>query len=192
MGLTMKTTTNLRLVTPPVAAPVSLAEARAWLRVDHDAEDELIASLITAATAALDGRTGFLGRCLEPQTWELSLDRFPEAEIQLALGPVASVEAITFTDPDGVEGTVSADAYTLDNTPTFVGWAVPSAPWPATMETVNAVRVRFVAGTGTPEPVKQALLDMIAAKYDERGGGKMLSPGIVGDLSAFRRPVVLA
>ena len=91
MGLTMKTSTSLRLVTPPASPPVSLAEAKAFLRVDHDAEDDLIAGIIAAATNLLDGRTGILGRCLEAQTWELAIDRFPSAEVQLPLGPVVSV-----------------------------------------------------------------------------------------------------
>ena len=55
----------------------------------------------------------------------------------------------------------------------------------------NAVRVRFVAGTGTPEGVRQAILDMVAARYDTRGMGKMLTPGIAADLAQYRRPVLL-
>lgn len=194
MGLNMTTTPYLRLVTPPAAAPVSLAEAKAFLRVDHSEEDDLIAGIIAAATGLLDGRTGILGRCLEAQTWELSLDAFPEAELQLPLGPVVSVESVTFADPAGAEATVSPTDYVLDATPTFLGWIVPVAAfaWPETMAVINAVRVRFVAGRGTPAAVKAAILDMVAGKYDERGGGKLLSPGIVADLSPYRRPVVLA
>ena len=67
---------------------------------------------------------------------------------------------------------------------------VRSFAWPATMEVVNAVRVRFVAGTGTPAAVKDAILNMVAARYDSRGEGKLLTPGIAADLAPFRRPVV--
>ena len=192
MGLTMKTKTSLRLITPPADLPVTLAAAKEWLRVDGPYDDAVIGALIASATKLLDGSAGILGRCLEPATYELVLDRFPDAEIRLPLGPVASVTSVAFTDPEGGEGTVSPSDFELDNAEGFGGWIVPhtGVSWPATMATVNAVRVRFVAGTGTPEPVAQAILDMVAEKYDERGGGKMLTPGIVADLAPFRRPVV--
>jgi uncharacterized phiE125 gp8 family phage protein len=74
------------LVTPPVAAPVSLAEAKAHLRVDFDDEDALISGLIDAATQHLDGWSGVLGRALMPQTWEMSLDRFPAGAINCLSG----------------------------------------------------------------------------------------------------------
>jgi uncharacterized phiE125 gp8 family phage protein len=192
MGLTM-TKTSLRLITPPADLPVTLAAAKDYLRVSHDGEDAGISAMIAAATNLLDGRGGILGRCLEAATYELLLDRFPEAEIRLPLGPVASVTSIAFTDLTGAEGTVDPGSYALNAAETFGGGIVPIAgfAWPATMDMINAVRIRFVAGTGAPEGVKQAILDMVAARFDTRGEGKMLTPGIVADLAPFRRPVVL-
>jgi uncharacterized phiE125 gp8 family phage protein len=162
-----------------------------FLRVDHDAEDAGISAMIGAAVNLLDGRHGILGRCLEAQTWDLTLDSFPAAEILLPLGPVASVTSVKFTDPEGSEGTVGSGSFELDNGPTFEGWVVPVAgfSWPATMDTINAVRVRFVAGIGAPEAVKQAILAMVATRYDDRTG-KLLTSGIVADLAPYRRPVV--
>lgn len=193
MGLTMKTSAHhLTLITPPAELPVTLAEAKDFLRVFHDDEDASIGRMIAAAVAMIDGRHGILGRCLEPSTWEVVLDRFPVAEVQLPLGPVVSVESVRYIDLAGVEQTIAADSYVIDATPTFLGWIVPTSPWPATMATVNAVRVRFVAGRGTPEPVRQAILDMVANRYEARGEATMLTPGVVSDLAPFRRPVVLA
>lgn len=57
------------LITPPTDPVVTLAEAKDHLRVSHDDEDWLIAGLIDAATAHLDGVGGVLGRALNPQTW---------------------------------------------------------------------------------------------------------------------------
>ena len=189
MGLTMSKT-SLRLITPPAAPPVTLEAAKAWLRVDHADEDALFSALVVSATRLLDGRAGILGRCLEAQTWELLLDAFPEAEIRLPLGPVASVASVKFTDPEGAEGTVPAGDFELDNFEAFGAWLVPTAPWPATMETIHAVRVRFVAGTGTPEPLRETILAMVCAGYETRGAGRLLTPGILADLAPFRRPVV--
>ena len=42
------------LLAGPLAEPLTLAEAKTYLRVDHDAEDALIGSLITAARATVE------------------------------------------------------------------------------------------------------------------------------------------
>jgi uncharacterized phiE125 gp8 family phage protein len=183
---------RLRLITPPADLPVTLAAAKDFLRVTHADDDAGISAMIAAAVNLLDGRNGILGRCLEPATYELLFDRFPAAEIRLPLGPVASVNSVAFIGPEGAEDTVSASNFDLDNAEAFGGWIVPHSgfAWPATMATVNAVSVRFVAGTGTPEAVKDALLNMVAARFDGRGDGRMLTAGIVADLAPFRRPVV--
>lgn len=188
--MTMSNREYLRIVTPPGALPVTLEEAKAHLRVDHDVEDAAISGLIAAAVDLLEGPAGFLGRALEPATWDLSLDAFPQHEIQIPLGPVASITSVAFLRPDGAQATVPAAGYALDNLPGFDAWLVPTMPWPATMVAANAVRVRFVAGTGTPAAVKGVILDMVARKYDARGGVRMLSPDLAADLAPYRRPVI--
>lgn len=62
------------LVTEPTADVVSLSDVKAHLRVTHNDEDDLIAALIAAATAYLDGWSGVLGRCIREQTWRVTLD----------------------------------------------------------------------------------------------------------------------
>jgi uncharacterized phiE125 gp8 family phage protein len=42
------------LLTPPVAEPLSLEDAKLFLRVEHDTDDELIASLIAAARGEIE------------------------------------------------------------------------------------------------------------------------------------------
>lgn len=77
------------LIEPPTASAVSLAEAKAHLRVDGDDEDLLIQTYIDAATAYLDGMDGILGRALCPQTWRFEMDR---EDAGLPLSPVISFD----------------------------------------------------------------------------------------------------
>jgi hypothetical protein len=65
-----------QIVTPPSVEPVSLAEARSYLRVDADvtSEDALITDLIAAARQDAEKITW---RALVMQTWRATLDRFP-------------------------------------------------------------------------------------------------------------------
>lgn len=159
----------LTLVTPPAEEPISLADAKAHLRVEHTDDDALIALYITAARQTVDGKDGWLGRALVTQTWDVSLDAFPSGEIELPLQPLQSVASVTYDDVDGAAQTLDPAGYTFDPT----GWIVAgSSGWPATLSAINAVRARFVAGYGAaadvPAPIRAALLLMVGHLYANR------------------------
>lgn len=174
----------LVLITAPATTPVSLDEAKAHLRVDEDVEDGLITALIEAATGHIDGRMGWLGRCLMPQTWELVLDGFPSnssgSGIRIPLAPLLEVVSVKYYDVDAVLQTLGNNSYMVD-TANEPGWVMPGeAGWPETMATINAVRVRFRAGyegaendsppgaNGVPAPIKAALKLLIGHWYANR------------------------
>ena len=48
------------LMTAPAVEPLSLAEAKSWLRVDGADEDQLIQSLITSARLGVEATTNRL------------------------------------------------------------------------------------------------------------------------------------
>lgn len=156
----------LALVTGPAETPVTLAEAKAHLRVLGSAEDALIAALVASATQHIEGRQGVLGRALVTQTWDLYLDGFPRyraGRIELPLPPLQSVTSVKYTDAAGVEQTVAPSAYMVD-TMHPVGRVRPvyQTFWPVPRLDEGSVRVRFVAGYGgaaaVPQPLKQAIL----------------------------------
>lgn len=163
----------LRRIVDPTESPVSVAEARSHLGLFHNGDDSLISLYIDAATSNLDGAQGILGRTLVAQTWELTYDSFPCSAIKVPLPPLVSVESIKYLDADGVEQTLPTTEYTVDvdNQP---GWVAPVASWPTTFETINAVRIRFVAGYGAagkvPAAIRAAILLMVADLYENREG----------------------
>jgi uncharacterized phiE125 gp8 family phage protein len=169
---------GLRLITPPSIKPLTLTEAKAHLRIDTPDEDTLITLLIDAATTHVDGPTGFLGRALVDQTWDLILDTFPLNEILIPLPPLIQVTQVNYDDTAGVQHTLPTDQYTVDNA-REPGWILPTAPsaWPATFAGINAVRIRFRAGyvdlTNSPPPdvpgdIKAAMLLMLGSLYANR------------------------
>lgn len=169
--------TPLKLITPPPFAPLTLAEAKEYLRVDHNDEDATITRMISAATGYADGPDGFLARALIDQTWELTLDAFPLREIRIPLPPLIEVVNVFYDDGAGVQQILSTASYSVDkiNEP---GWIVPVGSWPATFDGINSVRVRFRAGYvdasqsppvgEVPEDIVQALLLYIDTMFDER------------------------
>lgn len=168
----------IRLITPPAAEPVTLAEAKAHLRVDGTDDDALIASLIEASRIYCEQ---FTARAFITQTWEYVVDAFPTREIMLPLPPLQSVTSVKYDDGSGVETTLGTDQYEVDNV-SQPGWVVPvTTGWPTSVwDGVNSVRIRFVAGydPGTDSPVdlaanvpqslKAAILLHVGQLYQQR------------------------
>lgn len=164
----------LALTAAPSETPVSLAEAKAHLRVLHANDDTAISALIAVATRMVDGRYGLLGRPLVTQSWEYRIDAFPDCgTIVLPLPPLISVGAVTYVDGAGAVQTLSASQYVVD-TATFEGQIRRGygLDWPATRDEPHAVRIVFTAGFGAAaaveQPIKQALLLMIGHWYANR------------------------
>jgi uncharacterized phiE125 gp8 family phage protein len=164
---------TLKLITDATVEPVTLAEARLWCRIDPDntAEDAMLQMLITSARQRAEHLTG---ASFIAQTWERVIDAFPEVEIELGNPPVISITSIKYIDEAGTEQTLNPLAYVLDKD-NHPGWALPAEgyEWPTTLDTANAVRVRFVAGFGTTAadvaaPLKQWLQMQVATGYKMR------------------------
>jgi uncharacterized phiE125 gp8 family phage protein len=153
----------------PAEEPLSLIEAKNHLRVEAPEDDALIAALIAAARDQLEGETS---RQLVTATWRLSLDCFP-AVIRLPISPVQSVSSIQYLDANEVLQTLSASVYVVDTDrkPARIAPAYGEV-WPTTLPQINAVKVTFVAGYGTPaavpESIKEALKLMIGHWYENR------------------------
>jgi uncharacterized phiE125 gp8 family phage protein len=161
------------LITAPDVEPVTLAELKTHLRItDTDTDrDAMLTALLLSARVHIDGKSGYLGRAINTQTWELRLDSFPD-EIVIPLPPLQSVTSVKYIDTDGVEQTLSTDIYqvTTDDPATIVEKYGQS--WPSTRDEKEAVRVRFVAGYGdsaddVPEPFKTAIKFHVEALYDK-------------------------
>lgn len=188
----------LCLVTAPAEAPVSLAAAKAHLRVEHDDEDDLIAGLVDAVTQHLDGYAGVLGRALVTQSWRLDLARPACRSVRLPVPPATDIEAVTYL-VDGAEITLDPSAYRLGHGPLgdFLvladGWS-----WPAMDRREDALRVTFTTGYGeaadVPAPIQAAIKLMVGDLYAFRetaqvGGGASaipISPSVAALLSPFR------
>ena len=166
---------GLRLVTPAATDPITLAEAKAHLRVTASDDDAIISALIKSSTANAEE---WLGRALIDQTWDLYLDEFPTAEIKIPKPPLIEVIEINYDDPAGNIQTVSASDYYVDSV-SQPGWVVPtgSLTWPTPLDAINSVRVRFRAGylnedsppaENVPFDIRAAILLNIGSLYEHR------------------------
>ena len=170
----------LTLITAPTVEPISLSLAKAQLRVSHSNDDDLIEFYIRAAREYCDGPSGFLGRALVTQTWRLTLDEFPDNEIKIPLPPLQSVSSVVYDDSAGNEQTIDQDSYFVDSA-SEPGWIVPVDTWPTPLESINVVRIDFVAGyapdnsgspidytANIPANVRQAMMLLIGNWMEHR------------------------
>lgn len=111
----------------PTDEPVTLAQAKNYIKIDTSDDDDLIENIILpAARAKVEEATSL---ALMPQTWVMALDRWPSLlrkeywpEPSPRLGdmlfprwPVQSV-VITYLDSAGNTNTVPSSTYRLDST----------------------------------------------------------------------------
>lgn len=165
----------LKLVTAPTEEPVTLADAKAHLRLDGTDEDSLVTSLITAARQWCEG---YQNRAYVTQTWDLVLDAWPRDSepdrVRIPLPPLQSVASVKYMDADGVQATMPASDYLVDvaSQPGRLVLAYGKS-WPTvTLQPAAGIEIRFTAGygaaTAVPETVKQAIKLLVGNWYENR------------------------
>lgn len=159
----------MKLITPASVSVVSLSEAKSHLNVDHSDDDVYIEMIVKSAT---DYAQKFTGRAFLTQTWDLVIDAFPEDGIFIPFPPLSQVLGVFYLNSDGDEVQLDTGMYEVD-VYSEPGWIVPvSSGWPTPLDSINAVRVRFVAGWSTvndiPSSIRAAVLLLTGTLYETR------------------------
>ena len=155
----------------PVVEPITLDDAKSFLRVDGTEEDILISSLITSARIHVEI---LLEKRLITQSWSLLLDRFPDKEqIELPLSPLQSVDQIQLFDVNSVATTMNANDYEVDHISTPPRLVRKNQNWPQPGKTVNGIEIIMSVGYGNavediPEPIRQAIRLLVTHWYENR------------------------
>lgn len=128
----------------PVCLPVTLAEAKKTLRLTDTSQDDIIESMIYAAT---DEAEIYVGKEFIPRTFTQYLDYWPEFEIQLVAQPLQSVTSIKYLDEAGDQQTLAADQYVVDanRVPPIITRA-RDVSWPQLYGQTAQIEIEFIAG----------------------------------------------
>ena len=181
------------LLVGPAQEPVSLAEARAFLKVDDTAEDGLITTLIGAARLHVEGVTG---RALLAQGWRLVLDDWPQGgAVRLPVTPFLSMGAITAYDVEGNPHAVPLAQFRDEPERLILPRTVAGMPL---LRERQGIEIDYVAGFGTeagnvPADLRQALLALVGYWFEHRdavivaGSGAVVPSGFERMVAGYRR-----
>jgi uncharacterized phiE125 gp8 family phage protein len=153
---------GIKVITAP-SALLTLAQLRLHLELDTTAGVHAADDLITAQLwAAHEYAEHYTGCSFGSQTLELALDEFPDGPIQLLRGPVTGITSVKYYDADQVLQTMDSADYSLDDY-SVPQWLAPAydTDWPDTLDTPNAVQVRYVAGAATVPYAAVAAIKLI-------------------------------
>jgi len=159
------------LITPPAIEPVLLADAKAYLRVDGDEEDDFINAAISAARVHVETLTR---RMLIEQSWRVYLDAWPRTRVvTIPVAPLIAVESVIIYDRNGEPATVSTEDYQVDAI-SVPGRLILYAIVPLAERTINGIEIDVTAGYGAssvdvPSPLRRAMMMLIAHWFEHRG-----------------------
>jgi len=178
------------LLSAPPVEPLTLAEAKAWLRVDGSDEDGLISALIGAARLVIEAEAR---RLLIDQTWRLVLDVWPASGcIPLTIVPVRQILAARVLDAVGVATPVSLTALVLDlsEEPARIRME-GSVPVPGA--TLAGIEIDVLAGhcpaaADVPPPLAQAMRLALAFWFENRGDASLPGAPLPEAVARLIRP----
>lgn len=182
----------IKIKTPPAVEPLTLAEAKTYLRITNSNDDSFITTLISAVRRRCEEYTQ---RALITQAWTLWLDRLPDRNCRYTAQygdlPINHGtrfdEALELPRPP-LQSVTFMNSYAADNSTTvfstsnyFVDTASEpgriclntGAIWPVQGRRFNCYEIEFVAGYGAagaavPDDLKQGMFLLLKTLYADK------------------------
>jgi uncharacterized phiE125 gp8 family phage protein len=160
------------LLTGPAIEPVTLADAKSYLRIEHAADDDALLALIAGARIHVEAQTR---RALITQTWRLSRDAWPDdGRIAVLPVPLRALAAARIHKADGTTLALPAAAFAADTAaaPAVLAFAPATLAGPG--RAVAGIELDVEVGYGpaatdVPQPLRQAIRMLVAHWYENRG-----------------------
>ncbi len=171
------------LLAGPAVEPVTLAEAKAWLRLDAGDDDALVTTLTTAARLHVEATTGL---ALITQSWRLVRDGWPpDGTVKLPVSPLQSLTAITAYDAEGAGSELALDDVLTDAAANPSSLLLPAGFGAGRVfRSRQGIEIDYVAGCGddgasVPAALRQTMLTLLAYWFENRDAVVMAGAGSI-------------
>ena len=160
------------LLSGPAVEPVTLAEAKHFIRLEHDDDDDIIVALIAGSRIHVETQTR---RALITQSWRLVRDVWPELGCVPVLPvPLRTLDAARVYKSDDSTLAIDAAAFTVDKAAAPARLSFTRGALAAPERRVAGIEIDVTCGYGAapenvPEPLRQAIRLLVAHWYENRG-----------------------
>jgi uncharacterized phiE125 gp8 family phage protein len=160
------------LLTGPAIEPVTLADAKSYLRIEHAADDDALAALIAGARIHVESQTR---RALITQVWRLTRDAWPaDGRLAVTPSPLRALVAARIYKLDGTTLALPAAAFSADTAGAPGLLAFAPGTFAAPGRVLAGIELDVEVGYGpapsdVPQPLRQAIRALTAHWYEHRG-----------------------
>ena len=158
------------LLSGPAVEPVSLADAKAHLRLDTTDEDLVVGAMIGASRVAVETD---IRQVLIAQQWRVSNTAWPtDRRIDLPVLPLISVDAVRALDAEDNPTAVPATDFSVEPEAGIVTINAGAAALAPTLS-AGGYEIDFTAGFGVastdvPHALRQAILMLVTHWFEHR------------------------
>lgn len=148
----------------PGDSPVSLSDARAWLRMGAGSDDAVIEPLLRAATGICEA---FVGQWLVQRSGS-EVVRVEQGAARLSVRPVVAVDDVRMIAADDSETVLAASDYRLSVAADGAGRLIVAPQHGAGQVRVTYRAGMAAAGADVPEAIRHGIVRMAQHLYDAR------------------------
>ena len=140
---------------------ITLKEAKQYLRIDNENDDEMLAHMINIAALAAEN---YLGLKLQETSWKMTIYNHLPISIKFVNKPISKIEQVKFIRNNKEISYLLPDQYFLNNSKDMLSFK--------RLHLAQKTEITYHTGyneTSLPATIKQGMLEHLARLYDFRG-----------------------